>query len=137
MIRSTLVKVTRKLRLTGNPLDLQYLAAALRMGEVQVIKDSDRFCMTSQEADDAADAQVPEVARKLVARINGTGRLQNASFRPVEFSGIYEDDAGVTVVGATATISVRAGMTAEVVVTDADGVWLRSPRTEGDRHVFE
>lgn len=135
MIRSTLVKVTRKLRLTGNTLDLQYLAAALPMGEVLVINNGDRFYVTSKEADDVADAQVPEVARNLVARINGIGRLQNASFRPVEFSGTYEDDAGVTVVGATATISVRAGMTAEVVVTDADGNVVPQPPPPGPRRL--
>ena len=28
---------------------------------------------------------------RLVARINGIGRLQNASFKPVEFADAYED----------------------------------------------
>jgi hypothetical protein len=113
--------VTRKLWLTGDTLDLGYLAAALPIGDAQVIKDGDRFYMTSEEADNVADAQVPEIARKLVARINGIGRLQNASFRPVEFADTYEDHAGVTVVGATATLNIRSGVTAEAVVLDADG----------------
>ena len=134
MIRSTLVKVTRKLRLTGNTLDLQYLAAALPMGEVLVINDGDQFYVTSKEADDVADAQVPEVARNLVARINGIGRLQNASFVPVEFSGIYEVDAGVTVVGVAAQISVRAG-SGKVVVTDADGNVVPQPPPPGPKRL--
>ena len=131
MIGSTLVKVTRKLRLTGDTLDLQYLAAALPMGDVLVINDGGRFYVTSKEADDVADAQVPEVARNLVARINGIGRLQNLSFVPVEFSGIYEDDAGVTVLGGAAQIGVRAGTTAEVVVRDADGNVVPQPPPPG------
>ena len=121
-------RVPRKLWLTGDPLDLAYLAATLPIGDTQVIKDGDRYCMTSVEADTVADAQVPEVARKLVVRINGIGRLQKASFRPVEFADVYEDDAGVTVVGATATLRAGSSMVAEAVVLDADGNVVRSLR---------
>jgi len=123
--------VARKLWLTGDPLDLAYLAATLPVGDTQVIKDGDRFCMTSVEADTVADAQVPEVARKLVVRINGIGCLQNASFRPVEFANVYEDDAGVTVVGATATLRAGSSMTAEAVVLDADGNVVPQPPPPG------
>jgi hypothetical protein len=99
----------RKLWLSGDVLDLAYLATALPAGDAQVIKDGDRFYMTSLEADNVADAHVPAVARKLVTRINGIGRLQNANFRSVEFADAYDDDAGVTVVGATAKFMVRTG----------------------------
>jgi hypothetical protein len=47
--------------LKGDPPDLAYLTAALPVGDAQVIKDGDRFYMTSKEADNVADAQVPEV----------------------------------------------------------------------------
>jgi hypothetical protein len=123
--------VARKLLLKGDQPDLAYLAAALPVGDAQVIKDGDPFYMTSKEADNVADAQVPEVARKVVARINGIGRLQNPSFRPVEFTDIYEDDAGVTVVGAAATLEVRASMTAEAVVLDAAGNVVPQPPPPG------
>jgi len=124
-------RVPRKLWLTGDPLDLAYLAATLPIGDTQVIKDGDRFCMTSVEADTVADAQVPEVARKLVVRINGIGRLQKASFRPVEFADVYEDDAGVIVVGATATLRAGSSMVADAVVLDADGNVVPQPPPPG------
>ena len=123
--------VARKLWLTGDALDLAYLAAVLPVGDAQVMKDGDRFCMTSVEADSVPDAQVREVARKLVARINAIGRLQNASFRPVQFADAYEHDAGVTVVGATATLRARSSMTAEAVVLDADGSVVPQPPPPG------
>ena len=113
--------MARKLWLTGDKLDLAYLATALPVGDAQVVHDGDRFYLTSVEVDNVADTQVPEFARNLIARINGIGRLQNANFTPVEFSDVYEDDSGVTVVGATATFRVRVHMTAEVLVRDSDG----------------
>lgn len=123
--------MARKLWLTGDALDLEYLAAALPVGDARVIEDGDRFCITSAEADNVADAQVPEVARKLIARINGIGRLQNASFSPVEFAGAYEDEAGVTVVGATATLRARSSITAEAAVLDSDGNIVPQPLPPG------
>lgn len=124
-------RVARKLWLTGDALDLAYLSAALPVGDAQVVKDGDRFCMTSAKADNVADAQVSEVARNLVARMNGIGRLQNASFTPVEFADAYEDDAGVTVVGATATMRALSGMSVEAVVLDADGNVVPQPPPPG------
>ena len=124
-------RVARKLWLTGDALDLAYLAATLAVGDTQVIKDGDRFCMTSVEADTVADGQVREVARELVVRINGIGRLQNASFKPVEFADVYEDEAGVIVVGATAMLRAESRMTAEAVVVDADGNVVPQPPPPG------
>jgi hypothetical protein len=66
--------MARKLLLSGDALDLEYLATALPAGDVQVIKDGDRFYVTAKEADQIAEARVSELARRLVARINGIGR---------------------------------------------------------------
>jgi len=48
---ASLLRVTTKAWLEGDPLDLQYLARLLPVGDVQVRQDGDRFYLAGAELD--------------------------------------------------------------------------------------
>jgi hypothetical protein len=85
----------------------------------------------SNEADGVDDARVLDVAQKVVDRVNGIGRLQNASFRPVAFADSYEDDSVVTVHPPIAQLVVRSVMTVTAEVRDANGNIVPQPPPPG------
>jgi hypothetical protein len=114
--------VTTKAWLEGDPLDLQYLARLLPVGDVQVRQDGDRFYLAGAELDSPPSGeQFHDVAKRLITWANGAARCENPAFMPVSLKGSYERDGGVTVVLATATLLVRASMSATAQVTGPDG----------------
>jgi hypothetical protein len=128
--------VTTKAWLDGDGHDLQYLTTLLPCGDVQVGQDGDRFYLASTELDNPPPGeQFHDVAEKLVTWINGLARCQNPAFLPVGLRGSYERDGGVTVVGATATLVVRAHMSATAVVTEPDGTPKPPAAPPGSRYL--
>lgn len=114
--------MTTKAWLEGDPLDLQYLARLLPVGDVQVRQDGDRFYLAGAELDSPPSGeQFHDVAKRLITWANGAARCENPAFMPVSLKGSYERDGGVTVVLATATLLVRASMSATAQVTGPDG----------------
>jgi hypothetical protein len=94
----------------------------LPSGDVPVGQDGDRFYLVGADLDNQPPGErFHDVAKKLVTWINGLARCQNPAFLPVGLTGSYERDGGVTVVGTTATLVVRAHMSATAVVTGSDG----------------
>ena len=117
-----LPRVTTKAWLDGDRHDLQFLTTLLPSGDVQVGQDGDRFYLAGAELDNpSSGVRFHDEAEKLVTWINGVARCQNPAFRAVSLTGSYERDDGVTVVLATATLTVRAHMSATAVVTEPDG----------------
>jgi len=57
-----------------------------------VVKEGDQYYLTSPEIDNPpAGKQFYEVAPEVLARVNGLGRARNPSFRPVKFTGTYQE----------------------------------------------
>lgn len=122
--------------LNGNRHDLQYLTTLLPSGDIQVGQHGDLFYLAGTERDNPPPGkQFYDVAKKLVAWINGLARCQNPAFLPVELTGSYERDGGVTVVGATATLAVRPHMSATAEATGPDGTPKPLAPPRGLRHL--
>lgn len=91
--------------------------------DVHVARDSDRFYLVATELDTPpANDQFYDVARKLITRINGLARSQNPSFAPMNRADSYDQGDGVTVVGTTAHLVVRATVTATAEVIGPDSL---------------
>jgi hypothetical protein len=114
--------VATKAWLEGDPLDLQYLARLLPVGDVQVRQDGEKFYLAGADLDSPPPGeQFHDVAERLIDWANGAACCENPAFIPVSLTGSYEREGGVTVVGATATLLVRASMAATAQVTGPDG----------------
>lgn len=85
--------VTIQAWLTGHVFDLQDLADLLPSGDVRVIRSGDEFYLTATELDNPPlGAVIPDVAGKVLARINGLARARIPDFGPVRLSGRYSGD---------------------------------------------
>lgn len=105
----------------GSPRS-RVLARLLSVGDVQVRQDGGRFYLAGAELDSPpCGEQFHDVAKRLITWANGAARCENSAFMPVSLTGSYERDGGVTVVLATATLLVRASMSAAALVTGPDG----------------
>jgi hypothetical protein len=85
--------VTIQAWLTGDVFDLQDLADLLPSGDVRVIRSGDEFYLTAAELDSPpVGAVVPDVAERVLARVNGLARARIHDFMPVRLSGRYSGD---------------------------------------------
>jgi hypothetical protein len=133
-------QVSRKAWLEGDPLDLQDLAERLPSGDSRVLREGDRYYLTSRKIDAAPDdRKANEIAAALIVRINALGRAADPNFRRVEVSR-YTDDTGRSVVVGTMTATVAtvrmraAGMVTRLdgtVVPDPPRPWLARPLGSG------
>lgn len=73
--------------------DLQDLADLLPRGDVRVIRLGDEFYLTAAALDNPpAGVTVPDVAGKVLARVNGLARARIRDFGTVRLSGRYSGD---------------------------------------------
>lgn len=101
--------VTVKAWLEGHQFDLEDVADLLTAGDLRVIKEGDRYYLTSPEIDNPpAGKQFYEVAPDVLARVNGLGRAHNPRFRPVKLAGTYQEGDHRHHVVQAETIEVRA-----------------------------
>lgn len=126
--------MTVKARLDGHEFDLQDLADRLASGDTRVVKDDAGYYLTSTHIDHSPDGKTfYEAAQELLPKINGLGRVHNASFRSVQLSGKYEEgDHRHTVVQA-GVAEVRARVYGALAVTDGNGVPTPQPPPPGPR----
>jgi hypothetical protein len=114
--------MTMKAWLEGHEFDLEDLARLLPTDDVRVIKEGDGFYLTAAELDNPTPGRAfHEVAEELLVRVNGVGRLMRDGFAPVALKGHYEQDGNVSVVLSTATVRLRAHISATATVYDSDG----------------
>jgi hypothetical protein len=115
--------VTVKAWLEGHQFDLDHLAQLFPTGDIRVMRDGDRYYLTSPQIDNPpAGTKNYEVAQRLIAHVNGYGSLTHSNFRPVSLTKIYDDEAGITVVPAAAHLELRGALFAAVgVVADPSG----------------
>lgn len=115
--------MSKKAWLEGHEFDLQDLAKLLPDGETRVIHEDDRYYLASSAIDNPSDGEsFHEVARAVLAHVNGLGRTNEPSFRPVALSGLYDDGDGRIVAAATAKLELRARLTAEAEVAGAQEI---------------
>jgi hypothetical protein len=102
--------MTTKAWLEGHQFDLEDLAQLLGTGDVRVVHDADEnaFYPTGPEVDNPpSGTNFYEVAQRLLAHINGIGRVNKADFRPVQLSGRYSTPTALRMVVPTMTAEVR------------------------------
>jgi hypothetical protein len=121
--------VTTKAWLVGHQFDVDHLAQLLSTGDVKVMRDGDRYYLTSPEIDNPTpETKKHEVAERLINYVNGLGRVTHSNFRPVTLTRIYDDEAGTTVVPVPAHLELRAATFSAVgVVTDPSGTVVPAP----------
>lgn len=128
----SMMPMTMKAWLVGHEFDLEDLTDLLPAGDVRVVKEGDRYYLTSSEIDNQPDG-LPyyEIAPLVLQRVNGLGRAYKPEFRPVALSGTYQDgdQQHVVVQVDSAEVRVRAGVVA--VVTNSDGEPLPQPDPPG------
>jgi hypothetical protein len=92
--------MTVKAWLEGHQFDLEALAELLPTGNTRVIRQGDRYYLTSTEIDNRSpDVKFYEVAPTVLQRVNGLALARDARYRPVRLSGRYQDgERGHTVV---------------------------------------
>ena len=123
--------------LEGHQVDLAYLAQLLPSGKVKVMRDGDRYYLTSPSIDDPPpETNYKDVAEWLIEQVNGYGSVMNASFRPVQLAGIYDDETGTRIVPAAARLELRAATFSGVgVVTDTSGKATPAAQPPGPAHI--
>lgn len=112
--------------LDGAPPDLDRLRRELATGDV-VVRDDDRgtyLQATTFESFTDGDQVVP-AAEALIIRLNGIFSL-TGGYQPVSFSGRVERDDSAWVFVSDSALSVDVVLTADGVLTGADGVVRRS-----------
>jgi hypothetical protein len=115
--------MTKKIWLEGHQFDLQELAQLLASGDTRVVRDGDRFYLTSPEIDNPPEGvEYYDAAEKLLVRINGLGRLSTSDFRPVALSGECTEGESEHLFIRVRPLEIRMGMgNPTVTVTNSDG----------------
>jgi hypothetical protein len=114
--------VTTKAWLAGDQFDLETGATLLTVGDIRVIKEGEKFYLSAPQLDNPPPGkEFHEVARELLVRVNGVGRLMRSDFSPVELTDHYDRDDGVHIVGATASLVARTQISATAIVLDSNG----------------
>jgi hypothetical protein len=115
-------RVTVKAWLEGHQFDLQDLAELLSSGDVRVVREDDRYYLTSPGIDNPPQgATYFNVAASLLTHINGLARVKNPSFRPVRLTGDYTDGESQHKVVAPLSAELRLRGHVAGVVTGPDG----------------
>ncbi len=129
--------MTVKAWLEGGQFDLDYLAQHFPTGDIRVVRDGDRYYLASLQIDNPpAGTKNHEVARKLIAHLNGYGSLTHPDFRPVQSAGIYDDETGTTLVIGAAHLELRTvTFTAVGVVNDPSGKVEPPPPAPGQARI--
>ncbi len=118
--------MTTKAWLTGHRFDLEELARAFPTGDTRVVAEGDEYYLTSRELDDAADCvDHPQVALRLLRRMNGIARLGRTDHRNVELHGRFSQPSGSNHTFVTVKEEIRIRDSATAVVTRANGEIVR------------
>lgn len=111
--------------LEGDIHDLQTLERLLDDGDTRVIHDpeKDAYYLTAPEIDNPPSGTAfYEMAKELIARVNGFGRVADPGFRLVRLSGAFsEGDSQHQVIFAEVTLELRASMSMSATATNGDG----------------
>jgi hypothetical protein len=115
--------MTKKVWLDGHPFDLEDLADLLESGDTRVVREGDRFYLTSHNIDNAPQGvEYYDAAGQLITKINGLGHIYKPDFRPVTLSGECTEGGLRHFFVAALPVEIRIGMgSPTVTVTDSDG----------------
>lgn len=117
--------------LEGDIHDLQVLERLLDDGDTRVIRDPEKgsYYLTAPEIDNPpAGTAFYKSAKKLIARVNGFGRVADTNFRPVRLSGAFsEGDSQHQVISPRAGEIRLSGGRPTITVTREDGSVVPPP----------
>ena len=127
--------MTVKAWLEGHPYDLEDLADLLPTGDVRVVKEGERYYLTSPQIDNPpAGRQIYEVAPEILTRVNGLGRAHNPNFRPVKLANTYQEGDYQHHVAQAEAAEARDKAYPAIVVTPPDGTSTPQPPPVGLHH---
>jgi hypothetical protein len=116
------VELTWRVRLDGEPPDLAHLCRELATGNVVVREDDQGTYLQATDFESFTDGNtVLPAAQALIARLNGILSL-SGGYRPVSFAGRVERDGSAWVYVSDTARAIDVMLTADGVVTGADGV---------------
>ena len=128
--------MTVKAWLEGHQFDLEALANLLPTGDIRVVKEQERYYLTSSQLDSPPpEKTLYELAPDLLTRVNGLGRVNDPGFRPVALTMTFQEGEHKHHVLVAGTIEVRSNISVAAVVTATDGTPPPQAPPAGPQHV--
>ncbi|MGW0357607.1 hypothetical protein ACWDXV_25710 [Nocardia nova] len=127
--------MTIKAWLEGDGFTLHTLAELFSDGDIRVVRERDRFYLSSHKIDSPEEGQqFYDIARELLLYVNGIGRVSEPRCRPVRLTGEYGDGDRQHVVVEASTATAHAWLSASAIVVSVDGVEVPGPPAPGPRY---